>query len=130
MKKQLFALVMLAAGSALAADFSIGVQIGVPPPPPAVVVEQPPIPGPGFMWIQGYWYPVGRRYRWHEGYWTRPPYEGAMWVGPRHDGERYFAGYWDGPRGRYWHDHRWDRDDDRDFHRGWREHGHGHGHDR
>lgn len=137
MKKQLFALVMLAAGSALAADISIGIQIGAPPPPRVVV--QPAMPGPGFIWIQGYWYPVEGHYRWHEGYWSRPPYEGAIWVGPHHDGARYFAGYWDGPHGHYEHDHRWDRDRDRDYHRDRREHdaddhdhgrGRGRGHDR
>ena len=129
MKKTLLAFVMVAAGSAFAVDFSVGINIGAPPPPPAAVFVQPDAPGPGFVWIQGYWYPVGRRYRWHEGYWTRPPYEGAFWVGPRHDGERYWAGYWDGPRGRFGHDHHWDRYGERDFHRGGWEHGHGHGRD-
>jgi hypothetical protein len=139
MKTQLLALVMLAGGSALAADISIGIQIGAPPPPVVVVPVRPPCPGPEWLWVDGYWYPVGHRYRWHEGYWTRPPYEGAFWVGPRYDEGRYFAGYWQGERGRFDHDHHWDRDHDRDFHHGWREHddddhdhghGHGRGHDR
>src|SRR5215469_13040023 len=124
MRKQLFVLVIMAAGSALAADFSIGIQIGAPPPLPVVAV-QPPSPGPECIWVRGYWYPVEGRYQWHAGYWTRPPYEGAVWVAPRHDGARYFAGYWDGPRGRYEHDHHWDKDHDRD-HRGWAEHDRGH----
>jgi hypothetical protein len=138
MKTQLLALVILTAGSAVAADISIGINIGAPPPP-RVVVVQPPVPGPDFVWVQGYWYPVEGRYHWHEGYWTRPPYEGAIWVAPRHDGARYFAGYWEGGRGRFEHDHRWDKDHDRDR-RGWREHerdedhdrgrGRGHDHDR
>jgi hypothetical protein len=95
------------------AQVSIGIQIGAPPPPRVVAVV-PPTPGPDFFWVEGYWYPVGRHYKWHGGYWTRPPYAGARWVAPRHDGERYFAGYWDGDRGRFEHDHRWDRDHDRD----------------
>jgi hypothetical protein len=41
-----------------------------------VVAVHPAAPGPGFTWVDGYWYPVGGHYRWHEGYWTRPPYEG------------------------------------------------------
>jgi WXXGXW repeat (2 copies) len=73
------------------------------------------MPGPGFVWIDGYWYAAGSRYRWHQGYWSRPPYEGAHWVGPRHDGERFYAGYWEGGHGRIEHDHRWDRDHDRDY---------------
>src|SRR5579872_5618903 len=131
MKKTLLAFV-IAAGSALAADISIGIQIGAPPAP-RVVAVRPECPGPEFVWVQGYWYPVEGHYRWHEGYWSRPPYEGAIWIAPHHDGARYFAGYWEGPRGRFEHDHRWDHDHDRDFHRGWKEHDdddHDHGHGR
>jgi len=112
------------------AQVSIGVLIGAPPPP-RVVYALPPQPAPEFVWVGGYWYPVGNHYKWHEGYWTRPPYEGAHWVAPHHDGERFFAGYWAGDRGRIDHDHRWDHDHDRDFHdRDDHDHGHGHGHDK
>jgi hypothetical protein len=97
-----------------AAQISLGIRIG-PPPPPRVVRVLPPSPGPEFAWVDGYWYPVGRRYVWHAGYWTRPPYVAAHWVAPRHDGAQFFAGYWDGPHGRVDHDHHWDRDHDRDF---------------
>ena len=107
------AAMLLACGSVFA-QISIGIRIG-PPPPPRVLTVLPPRPGPEFVWVAGYWYPVGIHYRWHAGYWTRPPYAGALWVAPRHDGERYFAGYWDGPRGRIEHDHHWDRDRNRDF---------------
>jgi WXXGXW repeat (2 copies) len=102
------------------AQVSVGIEIGAPPPP-RVVAVRPVSPGPEFVWVEGYWYPVGHRYRWHEGYWTRPPYAGARWVGPRHDGERYFAGYWDGDHGRFEHDHHWDHDHDRDHGR-WHDH--------
>jgi len=101
--------------SAFAAQVSIGIRIGPPPPPRVVAV--PVSPGAEFVWVEGYWYPVGRHYKWHRGYWTRPPYTGARWVGPHHDGDRYFSGYWEGDRGRREHDHRWDRDRDRDFDR-------------
>jgi hypothetical protein len=112
----LLVLMLLWVGSGVHAQVSIGIRIG-PPPAPRVVRVQPPRPAPNFVWIEGYWYPVGSHYRWHNGYWTRPPYEGARWVGPRHDGERFYAGYWDGERGRLEHDHRWDRNKDRDFNR-------------
>ena len=98
------------------AQVSIGIEIGAPPPP-RVVVAPPPAPEPGYMWIEGYWYPVGKHYKWHAGYWTLPPYPGAHWVAPRHDGQRYFEGYWDGDRGHVEHDHRWDHDHDRDHDR-------------
>jgi WXXGXW repeat (2 copies) len=94
--------------------FVVGILIG-PPPPPRVVYVEPPPPGPEFVWVGGYWYPVGRHYEWHDGYWTRPPYEGARWVPAHHGGERFFEGYWEGGGGRIEHDHRWDHDRDRDF---------------
>ena len=115
MKCKWILLAILACGTAFAEDISLGIRIGAPPPP-RVVAVRPPAPGPDFIWVEGYWYPVGGHYRWHEGYWTRPPYPGAIWVAPHHNGERFFAGYWNGDRGRMEHDHRWDRDRDRDFH--------------
>jgi hypothetical protein len=109
----LIAALLLVGASASGGQISIGINIG-PPPAPRVVRVLPPTPGPDFVWIEGYWYPVGRHYKWHEGYWTRPPYVGARWVAPHHDGGQYFVGYWDGDRGRFEHDHHWDRDQDRD----------------
>lgn len=107
MKKTILAL-MLFGGFAFG-QVSFGVSIG-PPPPPRVVRVLPPSPGPEFVWVDGYWYPVGHRYRWHAGYWSRPYYAGARWVAPRYEGQRFYGGYWDGGRGRREHDHRWDRD--------------------
>lgn len=106
--KKLLAAMLLTAGLGFG-QVSFGIQIG-PPPPPRVLRVRPFAPGPGYFWVDGYWYPAGRRYRWHDGYWTRPPYDGAYWVGPRHEGGMFYGGYWDGPRGRFEHDHRWDRD--------------------
>jgi len=112
MKKKLLAVAFLVAGSAFGADFSIGIRIGAPPVP-RVVRVRPPSPGYGYFWVDGYWYPSGNRYRWHDGYWTRPPYDGAIWIGPRYEGGLFYNGYWDTSRGRYDHDHRWDRDRNR-----------------
>jgi hypothetical protein len=113
MKKRLLAMLLLAVSSSFA-QVSIGVRIG-PPPPPRVVRSHPRAPGPDYFWVEGYWYPVRNRYRWHDGYWTRPPYAGARWIGPRYEGNQFFEGYWDSDRGRFNHDHRWDRDRNRDF---------------
>lgn len=115
MKTKLLAVALLAAGSVFA-QISIGIRIG-PPPPPRVLRVRPVAPGLDFVWLDGYWYAVGNHYKWHAGYWTRAPYLGARWVVPHHDGERFFAGYWDGDRGRLEHDHHWDRDHDRDYRR-------------
>jgi hypothetical protein len=112
--------VLLGSASLVEAQVSwgVGIQIGAPPPPPAVIVAPPPPPAPAYVWVQGYWYPLNGRYRWHDGYWTRPPYEGAVWVAPRHDGERFYTGYWEAGGRRWEHDHRSDRHRERDFHHG------------
>src|SRR3982750_2445769 len=92
MKKKILALALFA-GSGLFAQsrFSVGIQIGYPAPPPVVVYSAPPRPmytyvtprpGPGYSWVDGYWYPVGRRYEWRAGYWARPAFSGARWVSP------------------------------------------------
>jgi len=133
-KAAFLAAILLTSISAAHAQVSIGISIGAPPPP-RVVYDQPRQPGPGFVWVEGYWYPIGHHYRWHAGYWTQPPYEGASWVPPYHNGEEYFAGYWAGDHGRVEHDHHWDhdhdrdRDYDRDHDRHDHDHDHGHGHD-
>jgi|SRR5579862_234625 len=116
MKKNLLALMLLAGGTIFGAQISVGIRIG--PPPPARVIRVPRSPGPEYIWVGGYWYPVGNRYRWHDGYWTRPPYAGARWVAPHHDGERFFDGYWEGERGRVEHDHKWDHDRNHDYREG------------
>ncbi len=110
---------LLLAGGILVAQVSIGINIGAPPPP-RVLRVRPVAPGPEYMWVEGYWYPVGGHYKWHDGYWTRPPYAGARWVAPRHDGRQFFAGYWEGEHGRVEHDHGWDKD------HGHRDYGHDH----
>lgn len=99
-------------GLVFGAQLSIGVRIG-PPPRPRVVRVLPRRPGPEQVWIDGYWYVVKKRYTWHEGYWTLPPYAGARWVPPYHESEMFFVGYWDGDRGRFEHSHHRGRDRDR-----------------
>jgi hypothetical protein len=127
MRQKLLTAMLLAAGSLFGSQISVGISIG-PPPPPRVVRLRPVNPGPGFAWVDGYWYPVGRHYRWHDGYWTRAPYPEAVWVGPRWADGHFYEGYWNSGRGRFEHDHRWDRDRDRDY----RDHDRGHdrGHDK
>jgi hypothetical protein len=103
---------LLTPASTAHAQISIGIRIGEPPAPRAYRVARQP--SPDTVWVEGYWYPQGKRYRWHDGYWTRPPYEGAYWVEPYHVRGEYFAGHWEGSRGNVAHDHRWDRDERRD----------------
>jgi hypothetical protein len=104
--------VFLVPASTAHAQINLGIRIGEPPAPRAYRV--PPSPGAGYTWVEGYQYPQGGRYKWHDGYWTRPPYEGAYWVQPYHVGGQYFTGRWEGSRGNVAHDHRWDRGTQRD----------------
>ena len=104
--------VLLMSASVAQAQFSFGIHVGEPPAPKAYRV--PPQPGPDYLWIEGYQSREGSRYTWHDGYWTRPPYEGAYWVAPYYDNQQYFAGQWEGARGNVSHDHQWDGDSQRD----------------
>lgn len=112
--KKLIAVILLAAGS-MFGQVSVGIRLGQPPAP-RVVRVRPNSPGPGYNFVDGYWYPQGNRYTWHNGYWTQPPYEGSNWVNPRYAGGMYYEGYWGGSQndGHLNHDHRWDRDKRRD----------------
>ena len=107
--------VLLVPASAARAQVSFGIRIGEPPAPRAYRV--PARPGPDYVWVEGYNYPEGGRYKWHDGYWTRPPYQGAYWVQPYHNGTQYFAGRWEGDHGHVNHDHSSDKNDRRDGHR-------------
>src|SRR5262245_36171061 len=115
---------LLVSGCILGAQtsVSVGIQIGPPTPPQVVYAVPRPPPEPGYVWIECYWYPIKLQYKWHDAYWTRPPYPGARWIGARYGGRLFFEGYWEGSRGRYVHNHRWDRDRDRDYRDGRREH--------
>lgn len=75
-----------------------------PPPMPAApygssygYYRRPPMPGPGFVWVDGYWSWMRGRYAWVPGYWMRPPFAGGYWMAPRHDRGRFFAGFWARP---------------------------------
>jgi hypothetical protein len=114
MKSKLIVSTLFAAGAVLA-QFSAGVRIGAPP---SLRVErvQPRSPGPGYSFVEGYWYPVGNHYKWHNGYWTRPVYTGARWVAPHHSEGQYYSGYWDGDHGQVGHNHGTDHDrNNRDY---------------
>jgi hypothetical protein len=103
---------VLAPAATAHAQISFGIRIGEPPAPRAYRV--PPRPGPDYVWVEGYQYPERGHYKWHDGYWTRPPYQGAYWVEPYHTGGQYYAGHWEGARGNVAHDHRWDRSNQHD----------------
>ncbi|WP_266182766.1 YXWGXW repeat-containing protein [Dyella humicola] len=65
------------------ASADMGVFVGYPPPP-LPLDDQSPIPGPGYIWIPGYWAWSEDGYYWVPGYWELPPFVGALWT----------PGYW------------------------------------
>jgi hypothetical protein len=71
------------------------------PPPELPVYDQPPIPGPGYIWTPGYWAGGAYGYFWVPGTWVEPPESGLLWT-PGYWAWRdgiyvWSAGYW-GPQ--------------------------------
>jgi len=81
------------------AQAQVGVSITAGVAPPLLpVYAQPPIPGPGYLWIPGYWAWNGYEYYWAPGYWALPPAADLYWTPPYwawNDGQYvFYAGYW------------------------------------
>ncbi len=75
------------------AQVSVGVAINLAPPP-LPVYEQPPLPGPNYIWTPGYWAYAGGDYYWVPGTWVLAPQPGYLWT----------PGYWAwGPSGYFFH---------------------------
>jgi len=80
----------------VAADDDAAVQADEAPPP-LPDYEQPPCPGPGYLWTPGYWAFAGGYY-WVPGTWVMPPRIGVLWT----------PGYWGFVGGVYmWHAGYW-----------------------
>lgn len=77
---RLLFVVLLALGIASTSESSVFVSVAIAPPPiPAYV--QPVCPGPGYIWVPGYWaWDPGDGYYWVPGYWVLAPYIGALWT--------------------------------------------------
>ena len=99
MKKILAGFVMAGGTMFAGPHFSVGVGIGVPvAPAPAYVapapeyvapaVPIPPMPGPGYNWVDGYWYYSGGHRLWHAGYWSAPRFR-AHFDHDRFDHDRF-----------------------------------------
>jgi hypothetical protein len=94
----LLVLAMLAVPTAPSkASVSIGISVGIAPPV-LPIYEQPPIPGPGYIWTPGYWAWGPYGYYWVPGTWVYPPIVGVLWTPPWwgwFNGVYLFhAGYW------------------------------------
>jgi WXXGXW repeat (2 copies) len=69
-------------------------------PPPLPYYEQPYCPGPGYLWVPGYWAYGPYGYYWVPGMWEYAPRIGWMWT----------PGYWGWSDGGYfWHSGYWGR---------------------
>jgi hypothetical protein len=76
-------------------EFGLSVNFA---PPALPVYEQPPVPGPGYLWIPGYWGWDGGDYYWVPGTWSFAPVTGYLWT----------PGYWGWGNGAYlWHAGYW-----------------------
>ncbi len=68
------------------------------PPPPPVAGPVGPAPGPGYVWIDGFYNLRRRSWMWVPGYWVRPPYPHAVWEKPRWERHgrayRFHRGRW------------------------------------
>ena len=98
MKRQLLAASFLIAGTLFSGCAARGaVVVGFAPPPPRYGVIGV-APGPGYVWIDGFWGWSGNRYVWTAGRWAQPPHAHARWVRGewRHEGRgwRYREGHW------------------------------------
>jgi hypothetical protein len=76
-----------------------GVGIEVGGPPPGVRAEVSIVsPGPGYLWVPGYWDWDRADWVWVPGAWVRPPHARAVWVAPRYHQRR---GHWAYQRGHW-----------------------------
>ncbi len=95
-KRAVLAGVLLASSMLTACASQAYVAYRVPaPPPPLAVGAVGYAPGPGVVWVDGFWDLHGSRWVWVSGEWRRPPRARAVWV----------RSYWE-PHGRSWRFHR------------------------
>jgi hypothetical protein len=93
--KKAIAIMMLVAGGLFAAPaFRLGIGIGVPAP---AAVVRPACPGPGYIWVDGYYALNGV---WVAGYWAPPA---AVSVAPRYAPAPVIARHFE--RGHFDRDH-------------------------
>jgi hypothetical protein len=96
MMKRLFMAALVGLGFAFTAQPAPAAYVYVQTAPPAAIVETVPArPGPGYVWVGGYYRWYGGRYVWTHGYWA---HHAGAWCG----------GHWHhGYHGYYWVDGHW-----------------------
>jgi len=93
----LLLLLILAFPTPSSAQVAVGISVRIGPPA-LPVYPQPLIPGPGYIWVPGYWANGPGGYYWVPGTWVLPPTVGVLWT----------PGYWGWANGLYiWHGGYW-----------------------
>ncbi len=82
MKRAVLAMILMAGSVFAGPRFTVGIGFGVP----AVAVVRPVCPGPGYLWVAGYYGPTGV---FVPGFWRAP--EVAVTVGQRFIAPHYFV---------------------------------------
>ncbi|MCC7498680.1 MAG: YXWGXW repeat-containing protein [Bryobacterales bacterium] len=99
-RKWLLTPVLLLSGLLTACGGYAGYGYGyrVPPPPPPRYGPVGYAPGPGFVWMDGFWNLHGSSWNWSPGRWVRPPRARSYWVPPRWErqnrGWKFHSGHW------------------------------------
>jgi hypothetical protein len=72
---------LLSAPSVAQAQIAIGIAVNLAPPA-LPIYEQPPIPGPDYIWQPGFWAWNGNvgDYYWVPGTWVLAPRPGLLWT--------------------------------------------------
>ncbi len=81
MKKAMLAMMLLAGSIFAGPRVAVSIGFGVPAP----VMMRPACPGPGYVWVNGYY---GPHRIWVPGYWRAPAV--SFVVGPRFVAPRYY----------------------------------------
>jgi len=72
--RSLLLLAALAAGTSAGCSRHYRAHTPPPPPPPYAYRARGTAPGPGYVWVDGYWVFRGNHWRWVSGHWAPPPH--------------------------------------------------------
>ena len=90
-------IILAFAALAVAGSGGVVYYANTPPPPVRVEAAYGPAPGPGYIWVNGYWGWRGNTYVWVPGKYVHA--HGRRWIEPRWEREgnryRFHEGHWE-----------------------------------